>query len=90
MLFLNLHDHGFVVAEISWGFWLVPLPLFVYRSLFLPRFLGCLAVPQRLDVGDPESYECAVAAISRQSVYLLSARLLREGGAHAVARHQGR
>jgi hypothetical protein len=90
MLFLNLHDHGFVVAEITWGFWLVPLPLFVYRSLFLPRFLGCLAVPQRLDVGDPESYECAVAAISRQSVYLLSARLLREGGAHAVARHQGR
>jgi hypothetical protein len=40
MLFLNLHHHGFVVAEIFWGLWLVPLGLLVYRSRFLPRFLG--------------------------------------------------
>src|SRR5713101_3588655 len=25
MLFLNLHFHGFVVAEIFWGLWLFPL-----------------------------------------------------------------
>jgi hypothetical protein len=40
MLFLNLHHYGFVVAEIFWGLWLLPLALLVYRSRFLPRFLG--------------------------------------------------
>jgi hypothetical protein len=40
MLLLNLHHHGFVVAEIFWGLWLFPLGLLVYRSHFLPRFLG--------------------------------------------------
>jgi hypothetical protein len=40
VLFLNLHHYGFVVAEIFWGLWLLPLALLVYRSRFLPRFLG--------------------------------------------------
>jgi hypothetical protein len=40
MLFLNLHHYGFVIAEIFWGLWLFPLGLLVYRSRFLPRFLG--------------------------------------------------
>src|SRR2546427_1760383 len=40
MLFLNLHCHGFVVAEVFWGLWLFPLALLVCRSRFLPRFLG--------------------------------------------------
>ncbi len=40
MLFLRLHGQGFVVAEIFWGLWLFPLGLLVYRSRFLPRFLG--------------------------------------------------
>jgi uncharacterized protein DUF4386 len=40
MLFLNLHHHGFVVAELFWGLWLFPLALLVYRSRFLPRLLG--------------------------------------------------
>jgi hypothetical protein len=40
MLFINLHGQGFVVAEIFWGLWLFPLGLLVYRSQFLPQFLG--------------------------------------------------
>ena len=40
MLFLNLHGRGFVVVEMFWGLWLFPLGLLVYRSRFLPRFLG--------------------------------------------------
>ena len=40
MLFLNLHGRGFVICEIFWGLWLLPLALLVYRSRFLPRFLG--------------------------------------------------
>lgn len=40
MLFLHLHGRGFVVAEMFWGLWLFPLALLVYKSRFLPRFLG--------------------------------------------------
>jgi hypothetical protein len=40
MLFLNLHFYGLVVAGIFSGLWLFPLGLLVYRSRFLPRFLG--------------------------------------------------
>jgi Domain of unknown function (DUF4386) len=40
MLFLNLHGRGFAVNEIFYGLWLLPLAVLVYRSRFLPRFLG--------------------------------------------------
>jgi hypothetical protein len=40
MLFIEMHNHGFAAAEIFWGLWLFPLGLLVYRSRFLPRFLG--------------------------------------------------
>jgi hypothetical protein len=40
MLFLRLHHQEVVAAEILWGLWLLPLALLVYRSRFLPRFLG--------------------------------------------------
>jgi len=40
MFFLRLHGQGFVVNEIFWGVWLLPLGLLVFRSRFLPRFLG--------------------------------------------------
>ena len=40
MLVLNLHDYQNTAAEILWGLWLFPLAILVYRSRFLPRFLG--------------------------------------------------
>ncbi len=40
MLFLRLHGQEIVAAEIFWGLWLFPLAILVYRSRFLPRFLG--------------------------------------------------
>lgn len=40
MLFLHLRDDQNTVAEILWGLWLLPLAALVYRSRFLPRFLG--------------------------------------------------
>jgi hypothetical protein len=40
MLFLRLHRHEIVAAEILWGLWLFPLAILVYRSRFVPRFLG--------------------------------------------------
>jgi hypothetical protein len=44
MMFLNLHFDGIVVDEIFMGLWLLPLALLVYRSRFLPRFLGAWLV----------------------------------------------
>lgn len=40
MLFLRLHGYQYTAAEILWGAWLFPLAILVYRSRFLPRFLG--------------------------------------------------
>ena len=40
VLFLRLHDQEIFAAEIFWGLWLFPLAILVYRSRFLPRFLG--------------------------------------------------
>lgn len=40
MLFLRLHHYGDAANEIFWGLWLIPLGLLVYKSRFLPRFLG--------------------------------------------------
>jgi Domain of unknown function (DUF4386) len=40
VLFLRLHHHGVVANEIFWGLWLFPFGLLVYKSRFLPRFLG--------------------------------------------------
>ena len=40
MLFLHLRDHQNTAAEILWGVWLLPLAVLIYKSRFLPRFLG--------------------------------------------------
>jgi hypothetical protein len=40
MLFLNLHHQLDLANSIFWGLWLLPFGLLVYRSHFLPRFLG--------------------------------------------------
>jgi len=40
MLLLRLHDAQNTAAEMLWGLWLIPLAMLVYRSRFLPRFLG--------------------------------------------------
>lgn len=39
-LLINIDRLGVPVSEIFWGLWLLPLGLLVYRSGFLPRFLG--------------------------------------------------
>ena len=39
-LLINVDRQGVLVSEISWGLWLLPLGLLVYRSGFIPRLLG--------------------------------------------------
>lgn len=40
--FLELHEHGIFVAQIFWGLWLFPMGYLIFRSGFLPKFLGIL------------------------------------------------
>ena len=40
LLFLRINDQGTIASELFWGLWLFPLGLLVYRSGFLPKFLG--------------------------------------------------
>ena len=42
MLCLDSHQHGIVIAQIFWGLWLFPLGYLIFKSGFLPRFLGIL------------------------------------------------
>jgi hypothetical protein len=39
-LFIRLHNQGEFMNEVFWGLWLFPFGLLVFRSGFLPRFLG--------------------------------------------------
>jgi len=42
MLFFNLHEYGYSIAVISWGFYLLPLGYLVFKSGYFPRILGVL------------------------------------------------
>jgi len=39
-LLITFDVKGILVSEVFWGLWLLPLGMLVYRSRFLPRFLG--------------------------------------------------
>jgi hypothetical protein len=50
MLFLNLHGSGFVIAQLFFGTWLLPLGYLVFKSNFLPKALGILLMLDCLGV----------------------------------------
>lgn len=39
-MFIHMHGLSVKAAETFWGLWLLPLAILVFRSGFLPRFLG--------------------------------------------------
>jgi hypothetical protein len=42
LLFLDLHRHGYLIAQIFFGLWLLPLGYLVYQSGYFPRVLGIM------------------------------------------------
>lgn len=42
LLFMDLHRHGYLIAQIFFGLWLLPLGYLVYKSGYFPRVLGIL------------------------------------------------
>jgi hypothetical protein len=44
ILFLNLYQNGYMIAQILLNLWLFPLGYLVFKSGFLPRVLGILLI----------------------------------------------
>ena len=44
MFFLNLYDIGYLVAQILFGAWLIPLGYLAYKSDLFPKLLGILVI----------------------------------------------
>ena len=42
MLFLDLHSQGYLIAEVFFGLWLLPLGYLAFKSGYFPRSLGVL------------------------------------------------
>jgi hypothetical protein len=43
-IYLAQYHNGVLIAEVFWGLWLFPMAILVFKSGFLPRFLGVLLV----------------------------------------------
>jgi hypothetical protein len=41
-LFLDLHEHGISIASVFWGLWLFPMGYLVFKSGYIPKFIGTL------------------------------------------------
>lgn len=41
-LFLYIHEYGVFIAQIFWGLWLFPMGYLVYKSNYIPKFIGVL------------------------------------------------
>jgi Domain of unknown function (DUF4386) len=47
---INLYNDGFMIAQIFFGSWVLPLGYLVYKSGFLPRLLGALLMVDALAI----------------------------------------
>jgi len=44
MLLLESFNNGIILAQVFWGLWLLPFGYLVYKSNFLPKFLGIMLI----------------------------------------------
>jgi hypothetical protein len=44
IVFINIYLNGFLIAQVFFGLWLLPLGYLVFKSNFLPKFLGILLI----------------------------------------------
>jgi Domain of unknown function (DUF4386) len=47
---INLYNNGFMIAQVFFGTWVLPLGYLVYKSGFLPRLLGALLMADALAI----------------------------------------
>lgn len=44
LTFLDFHHTGYLIAQVFFGLWLLPLGYLIYRSGFIPKLIGVLLV----------------------------------------------
>lgn len=44
MLFFKLYEHGYMIGQIFFALWVLPLGVLIYKSGFIPKVLGVLFV----------------------------------------------
>ena len=44
MLFYNLYQHGYMIGQIFFALWVLPLGILIYKSRFIPKVFGILFV----------------------------------------------
>jgi hypothetical protein len=44
MLFYNLYQHGYMIGQIFFSLWVLPLGILIYKSKFMPKILGILFI----------------------------------------------
>jgi hypothetical protein len=44
MLFYNLYQHGYMIGQIFFSLWVLPLGILIYKSGFIPKLLGILFI----------------------------------------------
>lgn len=44
MLFYNLYQHGYMIGQIFFSLWVLPLGILIFKSGFIPKVLGILFI----------------------------------------------
>ena len=44
LLFLNLHNYGYLIPSIFFGLWLLPIGLLIIQSGYMPKLVGVLLI----------------------------------------------
>ncbi len=44
MLFYNLYQHGYMIGQIFFALWVLPLGILIYKSGFIPKVFGILFI----------------------------------------------
>ena len=48
MLFYNLYQHGYMIGQIFFSLWVLPLGILIYKSGFMPKILGILFIVETI------------------------------------------
>lgn len=48
LLYFKLYEHGYVIGQVFFALWVLPLGLLIYKSDFIPKVFGFLFVAQTI------------------------------------------
>lgn len=48
MLFFQLYEHGYMIGQIFFALWVLPLGLLIYQSKFVPKIFGILFIAEAI------------------------------------------